>query len=153
MRYIRATRIEASPEAVFRFHEYPGALQLLTPPWERMRVVEAANSLRPGSRVVLRGRVLGVPITWVALHTHYEPPHLFADRQQSGPFASWHHRHLMLPDPNGGTLLRDEVDYELPFGWLGRWLGDWLVRRRLERLFFYRHQVTRQAFARGHVAV
>jgi ligand-binding SRPBCC domain-containing protein len=149
MRFIRATRIAASPEAVFRFHEDPDALERLTPPWEPMRVVETAHSLLPGSRVVLRGRILGVPVTWVAVHTHYEPPLLFADRLESGPFASWQHRHLMLPHPDGGTVLRDEIDYELPFGRPGRWLGGWFVRRRLEKLFAYRHQVTRDALEQG----
>jgi hypothetical protein len=34
------------------------------------------------------------------------------------------------------------VEYALPFGALGRWLGGWYVRRKLEKLFEYRHDVT-----------
>ncbi|MGE3842746.1 MAG: SRPBCC family protein [Vicinamibacterales bacterium] len=145
MRYERETRISAPPAVVFHFHEHPDALTKLIPPWERMRVVSAAGSLRVGSRVVLRGRAWGVPIQWVAVHTEYAPPHLFADRQESGPFANWYHRHLMLDDGRGGTLLRDEVDYELPLALLGGWLAGWLVRRKLERMFAYRHEVTKRA--------
>jgi ligand-binding SRPBCC domain-containing protein len=44
----------------------------------------------------------------------------------------------------GGTLLRDEVQIELPLGALG-WPAWPLVRRKLHRLFGYRHAVTRAA--------
>jgi hypothetical protein len=34
------------------------------------------------------------------------------------------------------------VEYALPFGIFGRWVAGWYVRRKLEKLFEYRHQVT-----------
>src|SRR3954449_13481096 len=144
MRFVKESRIEATPAAVFAFHESPGALERLTPPWERVELVEGGGSIRPGSRVVLRTRIGPVPLRWVAEHTEYEPPRTFADRQVSGPFASWHHRHLFLDDGSGGTVLRDEVDYEPPMGWLGRRLGGRFLDRKLRRLFAYRHETTRR---------
>ena len=145
LHYVKESRINASTELVFRFQESPGALVHLIPPWEKMEVVESSRSLQPGSKVVLQGWILGlVPIRWVAIHTEYEPPHLFADRQESGPFAYWYHRHRFLDDGQGGTILRDEVEYQLPLGFLGRWLGEGLIRRKLERMFAYRHDTTRK---------
>jgi len=149
MRYQREVRIGAPPSVVFGFHEHPDALDRLIPPWERMRVAEASGSLQVGSRVVLRGRAWGIPIRWVAVHTEYAPPHLFADRQESGPFARWYHRHLMLDDGQGGTLLRDEVEYDLPLPPVGGWVAGWLVRRKLEKMFAYRHEVTMRAIESG----
>ena len=117
MLFVKESAIAAPPETVFRFHESPGALENLIPPWEKMKVVESSGSIKPGSRVVLQGTVGGViPVRWVAVHTEYDPPHLFADRQESGPFAAWYHRHHILDDGQGGTILRDEVDYEPPLG-------------------------------------
>jgi ligand-binding SRPBCC domain-containing protein len=84
-------------------------------------------------------------IRWVAVHEEYDPPHLFADRQESGPFKSWYHRHCFLDDGEGGTLLRDEVTYTLPGGWLGRWLGRTIVEPKLKKMFTYRHEVTRRS--------
>jgi ligand-binding SRPBCC domain-containing protein len=148
--YVKETRIAAPPAAVFAFHESPDALTRLIPPWEAMIVVESAGSLRPGSRVVLRGRLLGLlPVNWVAVHTEYDPPHLFADRQESGPFAHWHHRHRILDDGSGGTILRDEVEYRPPLGQIGRTLGGRLIRSKLERMFTYRHDVTRRTLEAG----
>ena len=133
--YVKQAAINASPDVVFRLHESPAALQHLIPPWEYMKLVESAGSLRPGSRVVLRGKLAFIPIQWIAVHTEYDPPHLFADRQEAGPFAYWYHRHRFTSDGRGGTILSDEVDYEIPLGAIGRWFGGWLVRRKLEAMF------------------
>lgn len=149
-RFIKESRLAASPAAVFRFHESPAALTALIPPWENMRVAETSGSLQSGSRVVLKGRLFAiVPVTWVALHTEYEPPHLFADRQVSGPFSSWYHRHRFLDDGAGGTILRDEVDYSVPLGALGQFFGGWLITRQLDRMFTYRHETTKRLVESG----
>jgi len=66
-RFLKESRLAASPAAVFRFHESPAALTALIPPWENMRVAETSGSLQPGSRVVLKGRLFSIiPVTWVA---------------------------------------------------------------------------------------
>jgi ligand-binding SRPBCC domain-containing protein len=144
MRFVKETVIDAPPAAVFAFHESPGALERLTPAWEKVEVLEGGDSIRPGSRVVLRTRLGPFPVRWVAEHTEYDPPRGFADRQVSGPFASWYHRHLFLDEGEGRTRLRDEVEYQLPLGWLGRILGAGLAASRLSRLFDYRHDMTRR---------
>ena len=149
MHFVKESRIAASPEAVFAFYESQGALKRLTPPWEKVEVVEGGDSIRPGSRVVLRTWLGPLPVRWVAEHTDYDPPHGFADRQVSGPFASWNHRHRFLPDGSGGTVLRDEIDYEPPLGVLGRKLGGGFLEAKLQRLFDYRHETTRRIVEAG----
>ena len=144
MNFIKESLIHATPERVFAFHELPDALQRLTPPWESARVVKAATGLRPGSQAIIETRLLGlVPVRWVAEHTVYDPPRLFEDVQVSGPFKRWRHRHLVAPHAEG-AVLRDEVEYETPFGPFGRLAAPLLVIPRLEKLFDYRHRVTRQ---------
>lgn len=149
MRFVKESRIAATPSAVFAFHESRGALERLSPPWESVELVEGGDSLRPGSRVVLKVRLGPIPLHWVAEHTEYEPGRLFADRQVSGPFTHWYHRHLFLDDEAGGTILRDEVDYTPPLGWLGRCFGKKFVEARLNRMFDYRHDVTRRSVEKG----
>lgn len=144
MQFIHESRISAPPSAVFAFHESPGALERLTPPDQKVKLVEGGGSIRPGDRVVLEMKVGPFPLRWVALHTEYDPPHLFADRQESGPFARWYHRHRFLDDGLGGTILRDEVDFDPPLGLLGRYLLGPLVARKLRRMFDHRHQMTKQ---------
>jgi ligand-binding SRPBCC domain-containing protein len=150
--FIKESHIDASPERVFAFHESPGALERLTPPWEHIVVESGGASIRPGERVTLRTKLGPFPLRWVAEHTEYDPPRMFADRQVSGPFAIWSHRHRMIDDGRGGTTLRDEVTYELPGGALGRWLGRRMVRRKLERLFRFRHEVTKRVVESAEIA-
>ena len=149
MQFIKESRIAAPPERVFAFHESPGALPRLTPPWEKVELESGGDSIEVGSRVVLKTKLGPIPLRWVAEHTAYEPPHRFTDIQVSGPFARWHHQHQFLDDGEGGTILRDTVDYEIPFGWPGRWFGSGLVRSKLERMFAYRHDVTRRIVESG----
>jgi ligand-binding SRPBCC domain-containing protein len=84
----------------------------------------------------------------VAEHVAYEPGVSFEDVMVKGPFAHWHHKHLCLPHPDG-CLLRDEIEYAAPFGWLGRLMDPIAVRPRLQRLFDYRHEATRAALLEG----
>ena len=144
MRFTRASVIRATPERVFAFHEQPDVLSLLIPPWESARVIQAAKISEVGTQAIIETKILG-PITaqWVAQHTVYEPPRLFEDVQVKGPFRSWRHRHIIEPHAEG-AVLRDEIDYEPPLGFLGRAVAPILIQSRLQRLFDYRHEETRR---------
>ncbi len=132
-------RIEES----FAYHERPGALQRLIPPWESVVIEKSDQSLVAGSQVVLRSRVFGIPVRWLAEHTQYDPPNLFADVQVSGPFASWSHRHQFQAVSENQSLLSDQIDYQVPMGAIGRLLGGRLARKTIESMFAFRHRVTR----------
>jgi hypothetical protein len=41
--------------------------------------------------------------------------------------------------------LIDRIEYELPLGALGRIFGSGFARRKLERMFEFRHRVTKEA--------
>jgi ligand-binding SRPBCC domain-containing protein len=150
--FVKQSRIAAPPGEVFAFHESPGALERLIPPWEHVKLIESSGSIHPGARVVMRTRIGPFPVDWVAEHTEYEPGRLFADRQVHGPFAYWYHRHIFLDDGDGGTILRDEVDYRPPLGRLGDWLGGRFVATKLRKMFDYRHETTRRIVESGDFA-
>ncbi len=144
MRFIKESVIRASPERVFAFHEQANVLSLLVPPWESARVIQPAKISEVGSEAIIETKVFGpIRVRWIARHTLYDPPHLFEDVQIKGPFRSWRHRHIVESHSLGATL-RDEIDYEAPLGWLGRVFAPPLVERRLQRLFEYRHEATRE---------
>jgi len=144
MRFVKESLIAASAERVFEFHEQPNVLTLLLPPWESARVLQPAKISDVGSRAVVETRVFGpITIRWVAEHTLYDPPRVFEDIQVKGPFRSWRHRHVVEPHADG-ALLRDEIDYEPPLGVFGRAFSPLLVEGRLQKLFDYRHEVTRR---------
>lgn len=140
----KRTRIDAPPARVFAFHESPDALERLLPPWEDARVLEKSVGIGVGARVVLEMRIGPFKQRLVAVHTQYEAGRMFQDCMKSGPFKKWEHTHLMEPDGAGGSWLIDHIEYELPLGALGQLGGGWLVRRKLARMFDYRHRVTKE---------
>ena len=146
--FVRATRIDASADAVFDWHEAPGAFERLTPSWERVRVLRHQGGIKDGARVALLVGPAPISMRWELEHRDYQRGRSFTDTQISGPFRSWKHVHRMLPDGPNACTLEDTIQYQLPLGAFGAICGGWFVRRKLRRLFAHRHAVTRQAFER-----
>lgn len=150
MRFVRESLIRAAPETVFAFHQQPDALKKLMPPWERVRVIQQADISDVGARTIVESNILGpIKVKWISQHTVYEPPRIFEDIQVQGPFRRWRHRHIVTSHAQG-TVLRDDIDYEPPFGFLGRLFAPMLVQKRLQRLFDYRHEITRKSCEGGN---
>jgi ligand-binding SRPBCC domain-containing protein len=144
-KFSRSVEIAAPVAVVWAFHERPDALQRLIPPWQRVELVSSSEpGLQAGKRVVLRQRVGPVWLTMRAVHVEYEEGRLFADKVEGGPFSYWLHRHLFAPTADGGCRLTDELEYSLRGGALGRLVvGRWF-RGELEKMFAFRHAVTKK---------
>jgi ligand-binding SRPBCC domain-containing protein len=148
--FIRRSRIEAPAAAVYAWHALPGALERLTPLGERVIVIEKTGGIERGARVVLQFGRWPFRQRWIAEHQDFEEGKYFSDVQVSGPFAYWKHTHTFEPDGPSACFLEDCVEYALPFGFLGRWVAGWFVRRKLNKLFEYRHEATaREVKTRG----
>lgn len=137
-------------ERVFAWHERPGALARLTPPWERVTVVSREGTIHDGDVTIFKVGVGPVKVEWEARHEGYKPPEEFCDQQVRGPFASWHHRHSFEPLP-AGTRARDVIHHRLPGGAMGRSLGRDKVEAMLHRMFAHRHH-TLAADLRRHAS-
>ena len=142
--YSKETLIHATPERVFAFHELPDAFERLSPPWEDIRVVQLADISEVGSRTIIDTKILGpIKKRWIAEHTAYDPPRMFEDVQVKGPFRKWRHRHIVKPHPDG-AILRDEIEFEPPLPIFGPLAMPLAILPRLEKMFEYRHQVTKR---------
>lgn len=135
--------IDAPVEVVWNFHERPDILQILTPPWQPVQVIRREGGLDVGAITEFRISLGPIPVPWVARHIECEKNRLFTDKQVSGPMESWVHRH-QFAEENGKTRLTDQIDYELPGGWLAELLLEWWVNARLTDMFRYRHEVTKR---------
>jgi len=145
IQFTAQTRIDAPAEVVFRWHAEPGALERLTPPWEQVEVERRSPGIHDGDRGVLRVRLGPFRVRWVFEHRDYVEGRQFRDVQITGPFRRWDHTHRFTPEGSGACLLEDSIIYELPFGTVGKILAGWYMRRKLARLFRYRHRITAEA--------
>jgi uncharacterized protein len=140
--YEKSTEIDHPQSELFDYHARPGAIDRLIPPWERVKIVRRGRSIEPGAEVLIANKMGPISLHWLARHTILDPPNHFRDIQVYGPFRSWVHDHRLESLSASRSKLTDSVDYELPFGPLGA-LGKGFVRKKLESMFSYRHQVTR----------
>lgn len=149
--FVRRTRLPVPAAEVFRWHARPGALERLTPPWEPVQVLERTGGITNGSRVTLGVRLGPFRRRWVSEHRDYQEDAQFCDVQVTGPLARWEHLHRFEPDGPAASYLEDRITYALPLGMMARLLAGPLVRRKLDRLFAYRHRLTMQDLA-AHAA-
>lgn len=129
--------------AVFDFFADAGNLQQITPPWVDFRILTPLPiAMQPGARIDYRLKVHGVPITWKTEISAWEPPRMFVDTQLKGPYWRWVHTHRFR-ETAGGTLVEDDVDYLVPFGWP---VDRLFVRRDLRQIFTHRQHAILRAF-------
>jgi hypothetical protein len=132
--------VDGPVEEVFAWHERPGPLVRLLPPWLPVGVKEEAGSVREGRAV------LSLPggLQWVAVH---DPGGFVEGREFTdvlttpvlGRMVEWRHRHSFGPAGDARTVVTDTVDTRVPgrflvemFAYRSRQLaGDLRVHREL----------------------
>jgi uncharacterized protein len=146
MTFAKTLHLPASADAVFAWHEAPGAFDRLTPPNEPVRVLRHVGGIQDGARVSLQVGPWPFSWRWDLEHRDYQQGRSFTDVQVRGPFRYWKHIHRMIPHGPASCVLEDSIEYELPLGIAGRLVGRLFMQPTLKRLFAYRHAVTRRAF-------
>jgi uncharacterized protein (TIGR01777 family) len=152
LNFDRCLKLEAESEAVFHWHSRSGAFQRLVPPWEAVSLEGPAAPIEVGARQTTLFPLGPLPLRWRSKISAVTPGYEFKDIQLSGPFATWEHTHSMRPAEGGGSVLEDRVRYSLPLGRLGAAVAGSFVRKKLDRMFAYRHRITAQDLSR-HAAV
>jgi ligand-binding SRPBCC domain-containing protein len=125
---------------VFDAFTRPAHLERVMSPELHFRVLEAPARLELGSRVTAQGRRWGLGQRVTSVVTEYEAGVCFVLEQVSGPFRRWSHRHEFEALPDGGTRVRESIDFEPPGGVLGLQLPAAAVERELARVFAHRRE-------------
>ena len=139
-----SSMVDAPRADVFAWHARPGAFARLSPPWQPIRIISEAASLKDGrAELALPGGQ-----RWVAVHQPdgYDPPRRFVDTIGSGGLASlparialrWHHIHEFEDVGGEKTRVIDTVQTPVPgsalrpmFAYRHRQLADDLAAHRL----------------------
>jgi ligand-binding SRPBCC domain-containing protein len=148
----RSFKVKAELAEVAAFHDDPVSLAAITPPPLRVTIQRFDKPVRAGSRVIFRLSVGPFGVTWNGAIAEYVEQKYFRDVQNSGPFGAWSHTHSFVAESDG-TRVNDRVEYEPPFGLIGKLLDPILVRPSLAYMFNYRAKKTREILEQGRKAV
>jgi ligand-binding SRPBCC domain-containing protein len=89
-------------------------------------------------------------VTWRARHLfktrlhittipQMEIPVYFIDEMTKGDFKSFRHQHYFKPVENG-TIMIDILEFESPYGFIGRWFNFLYLKKYLEKFLIKRNQ-------------
>ena len=93
-------------------------------------------------------------VTWKAKHlfktrlytskiTSMQAPTMFVDEMVRGDFKSFRHQHYFKQISNG-TILIDIVEFESPYGFIGRMLNKLMLKDYIERLLIKRNNIVKE---------
>src|ERR1700677_3435792 len=144
----RKSVVETPVEKLFAWHTGSFAFERLTPPWEKIEVLEKQDGLKNGSRMVLRMKQWFWPIRWVAVHSDFIEGKKFRDIQVEGPFAKWIHTHQFQPLTEKPSQLTDQVEYQVPLGSFGDVVAGGFIATKLKTTVTFRHTRTQNDLKR-----
>ena len=146
-------------DQVFKFFSNPDNLPLLMQPWQKAKIdrktivptsvpspdpSQTTGAAGSGSTITLSFRPFPYSpfrLRWLAEIVEFKWNERFCDRQLSGPFAYWNHCHYIQPVTRSGvsgTLIADDLEYDLPDLLLGQIAHRLVVRALLKRTFSFR---------------
>lgn len=142
--FIKRSLVQAPAAELFAWHESADAFSKLLPPFESVRVLCQSGGIKDGAEVKLAQAFGPLELVWHLRHEGYVEGVEFCDVQVEGPFKTWRHRHRVVPVSDSSSFLEDAIEYEMPLGIVGDIAGHWMVQNKLDRLFNFRHEVTKR---------
>jgi ligand-binding SRPBCC domain-containing protein len=145
---LRKQFISAPVREVWDFISSPGNLKRITPEYMGFEVTSKnlPEKIYPGMIIGYSVKpMLGIKMDWVTEITHMAEMKYFIDEQRIGPYAMWHHQHLVEPSEEG-VLMTDIVTYSPPFGFLGAIANNLFIRKQLDNIFNYRSKIIEKLF-------
>ncbi|HEY4062150.1 MAG TPA: SRPBCC family protein [Puia sp.] len=138
----RTQQLYCDAETAWHFFSSPNNLAQITPKSLNFVVLTKLESEEIFEGMLLDYKVtplLGIALRWQTVIKQVTPNKRFADFQQKGPYKYWNHQHEFIPN-EGGVLMKDTIEYELPLGFIGEILHRVVVKKKLQYIFDYRYE-------------
>ncbi|MDQ3020824.1 MAG: SRPBCC family protein [Bacteroidota bacterium] len=140
----KSVLINCPLKKVFEFHTDTNNLKKITPDFIKVDIIKIDLPLKLGSEIILELIQIHIIKTiWKIQLTDFKPYTIITDTQIKGPFKVWVHSHC-FKDQHDKTLMTDKVNYELPFGILGKTVNQILIKRLINKQFEFRHKTTKE---------
>ena len=130
--------IPAQPFAVYQYLTQPQNLKEELKGLIEVELMNPSVEVQPGAEFLYRMKRYGVeqPVRFSV--EKYVTGISFTYHQVSGLFASWRHTMKFEEKDAKSTLVTDLVEYELPFGLLGRLVDDFVAQSEVKKILKHR---------------
>ncbi len=144
----REIYIPSNIDEVWDFFSSPKNLQRITPPEMKFKIL--SNNLPEciSDKLLIEYSVvplLSIKVNWTTVIHNVDKPFFFVDEQLKGPYRKWIHKHSFHKTDNG-TIMKDEVEYAIPFEPIGSLLLKKTIQKKLKHIFDYRTQAIKNIF-------
>lgn len=140
--FIKKSFINCSIEQLFDFHLNTHNLTEITPNDIKLDLLTHNFTPKQSSTLEIVSTKYFIPTYWKIEIEKLERPYILIDKALKSPFKSWIHQHK-FEQIDGKTQLIDIIDFEMPFGFLGK-IVEPLILKDLEKMFSFRHEKTKQ---------
>lgn len=144
----REQQLNCSIQEAWTFFSSPHNLANITPKDMGFTVLSDHDGIAIYDGMIIDYSVsplLGIPLKWKTRIQKVDFEVSFTDFQVSGPYKYWNHFHEFTVNEMG-VLMKDKVEYELPFGFLGDIVHKFVVKKKLVEIFDYRKKVLDRLF-------
>jgi ligand-binding SRPBCC domain-containing protein len=128
---------------VWEFYTDINHLKIITPKEINLQVINATDQkFSQGTEIWIKGKIFVSKIReWHSIITFLKP-YEYVDEMISGPFKKWRHLHKFYDLDHGQkTEVVDQVDFELPYGILGKLFEEYAYNQ-LRKIFDHRKIAT-----------
>lgn len=136
--YTQTSTISCEIEDLFNFHLDTSNIKAITPPDTVVTLLNPEITPHEGAVIRIKTVKFFIPTYWEVQISQLESPQLLVDTALRSPFKFWRHTHAFR-EVEGGCELKDVIEYELPFGWLGKLVGGFIAKD-IAAMFSYRHE-------------
>ncbi|MDE1861865.1 MAG: SRPBCC family protein [Thaumarchaeota archaeon] len=132
--------VNSGIEDVWKFYTDINHLKIITPKEMGLKIIEHDDEiLKEGAEAEMSAKLV-TKSKWRSKIT-YIKPYEYVDEMMTGRFRKWKHKHTFEKITDNKTEVVDQIEFELPYGVLGRIFENY-VMGRLSEIFKYRQKAT-----------
>jgi ligand-binding SRPBCC domain-containing protein len=138
----KSSIIKCNQEDLYQFHMDSNNISNITPKDTKVELIDDDGQTYEGKIVKIKTTKFFIPTYWEVEIQKLDPPNILIDVAQKSPFKYWKHQHIFKKIDENTSELEDIVEYELPFGILGKLVSPF-VELDIKKMFEYRHNQTK----------
>ncbi|MGE0051652.1 MAG: hypothetical protein AB7S49_08995 [Arcobacter sp.] len=140
--FIKSSYINCDIKSLFDFHIDTNNIKKITPTDTKVELLTKDFKPQISEILKIKSTKYFIPMLWEVKIEKIDEPSLLVDVALKSPFAFWEHKHIFIKHGNMSEL-KDVITFNMPLGIFGK-LFEWFVRNDLQKMFDYRHKITKE---------